>query len=286
MFNDSNLSVRNFRREGILNDSDTDESVADVENQSWYKIIADAVWDEPIKYGGATALCVGFADRSKGPNGEKKNEAKIVADCGVALGEQICADTGSPDVCDAVKTGKTIASMIPTYESGTGNSNTNTDTGVKVDSLEREREELDGLIGLFKRYDCSALTLEQRTDITDKLNELEPKFVSAGRKSEFDKIIGQMTCDVVKEFKCDNKDESVIKFVPNPICKPTFNQSWLKPVAIGGATGVGVGFAFNKIAKGPVTYSILAGIVAGGGVTYYLHSKVMKDYEEKLQEVS
>ena len=34
-----------------------------------------------------------------------------------------------------------------------------------------------------------------------------------------------------------------------------------------------VGFAFRKIARGPVTMSVLVGTVAGAGMTYYIKKK-------------
>ena len=266
MFNDSNLSVREFRREGLLSDGDTD-----LENSGWYRVIYDAISEDPTKFAISGATCYAMSNI--------KDDVKRTLDCTLKAGEQICKDTGSPDVCNAVKVGRAIVDALPD-----GNTDTNTNTGVTApDTLTTQ---LDVIVKSFGKLDCASMSENDRIKITNELNRLEPQFVEKGRKAEFDKILERMTCDVVKEFKCNNTDDSIKVFVPNPICKPCFKKAWLKPVAVGGATGVGVGFAFNKIAKGPVTYSIIAGLVAGGGVTYYLHNKVMKDYEAQIQEVS
>ena len=189
-------------------------------------------------------------------------------DCVVKVGKEICKDTGDADLCELVAkaelvndTSKALANNEPFPK----------DNQAIISSQKPDISLLlTDLITDFKDMDCSKMSDLEKEDLVNRLNELEQSFKLSGREAEFNLLIEKLKCDVVEEFKCGDID---VKFETEPVCNPKFIKVWGKPILVGSATGVCVGFGWYHIANGPATHSILAGIIAGAGMTYYLKNR-------------
>ena len=236
----NNLELLNFGYEGML--SDGGSAVID----KLYRHILE----RPTKL-----VSYGLCTASGGSYG----------DCVVKLGQEICKETADPELCEMVSKAEIVNDAAKAL--------------IKNDKVPATVPQVDisthlnSLVNEFSRFDCSALSEEQKDDLVNRLNSLENSFISQGRQSEFNRMIKKLSCNVVNEFKCGGKDATVTEFEVAPICKPKFITTWGKPLAIGGVTGVGVGIAWKKIARGSTTLSVLIGIAAGAGTTYYIKKK-------------
>ena len=259
---ENDLEVRNFRCEGLLDDGVSDSSAIEK--------LYDYLAEDPLGSSMKLTLC-GLSGKNMG-------------DCVVEVGKEACKSTGDTELCDMVEKAELVNEA---QKALLKKDDTPASTFPSADDSSREklRSELNGVLDVFKDVPCKELSSEQRLELTSLLNKYESGFRAADMQSEFEGIISKLKCDVVEEFKCGGKDDSVVQFVVDPICKPRFIHSWGRPVLTGGATGAIVGVGFHKIAKGPVTHSIIAGLIACAGVTYYLHNRVMTEYEEKMKEV-
>jgi len=238
---DNELSLRNFRKEGLL--SDADEGI--VNGKPWYDVVLDAASENYLKYGINSIGCAVSDNNFKS--------------CAVKLGEQICSDTGDPNVCQAVDVGKSLLSQSDI------NDNIPSVSAVSKDDL---RNSLNEVLNIYKDIPCEQLGSEKREELLKILNDYEPRFVEAGMQSEFNSAIGRLTCDVVKEYKCN--DSSLAKFESDPVCKSGFVKVWGKPIAIGGVSGAVAGVSWYKFVKKSFIQSSIAGVVTCGVVSYYL----------------
>jgi hypothetical protein len=231
------LELLNYGYGGMLSDSDT----------TILGELYDYILDNPLK---SIEL---LACTSKNP----------MSDCVVKLGKDLCKETGNTELCDMVQKAEIVNEaskvLIKKEEEPTAQIDIST--------------HLNNLVQEFGGIDCKNLTQSQKSELVKRLNSLEEMFISQNRKSEFNSMLNKLQCDVVEEFRCDDKDKSITKFEVAPNCKPKFLAVWGKPVAIGGATGVGVGFAWHKVFKGSTTSAVLLGLCSGGAMAYYMKKK-------------
>ena len=242
---ENNLELLNYRCDGMLSDGDS----------NFIEKIYDSILERPLKLANYGA-CVSLGGSHP--------------DCVLKLGKEICKETGDEEICDFVSKAEVVKdtaenlfnnNLLPLEQPNTASNEV-----PQVDIALR----LNSIVDDFKNYDCANMPDEKKVNLVNRLNELEPLFKTQNRQDEFNELIKKLNCDVIEEFKCNNELE---KFEVNPTCKPGFIKVWGKPLAIGSAAGVGVGFAFHKIAKGPATMSVLAGIIAGAGTTHYVKKK-------------
>jgi len=252
MFIHDELNVRSFRKEGLLSDEPADnkwyDGLVSVASNLWSKAQEDP-YGVGAKYGIEAVGCLGGN----------------AASC-VKMGEKLCDEEKEPIICGMATAGRLALSEDtppPTIKP------------INEDARNQElRSKLNEVLDIYKGIPCDELTSTMRDDLITKLNEYAPRFKDAGMESEFNSALKRLTCDVVKEYKCDGRDASVVQFTAEPVCRPSFMQAWGKPLAIGGVSGTAVGFGYHKIAKGPVTHSVIAGVLTCGVVTYYLRSNM------------
>jgi hypothetical protein len=250
---DGNLNIRNFRREGMLSD---EPEIPEVRN------LWDYIVDDPWETSAKVLLCTGLT--------EKSFDECFVDEC-----KSICNKNNDAECLDLVEKAETAieygkkAIELAKKNNGSGGT-TETDTEKAKAEM---RDKLNGLIAKFKEVPCSELTDAQKIELTNDLNKFESQFISAGLKAEFDSAISKLTCDVKAEFRCNDNDKDVVKFEPNPVCKPSFMEEWGKPLAIGTASGTAVGVCWYNFIKGSVGQSAIAGGITCGVVTYFLKKK-------------
>jgi len=232
--------------------------LSDGEN-SVFERVYDYILDNPTKllnYGACTS------------GGDSYN------DCVVKLGKEICRETNDSELCDLVRKAEVVNDTAKALLSNDFLPDTTPPLPVPQVDISTK---LNSLISDFKDIDCGKMSDADKNNLVHRLNNLELSFKTEGRESEFNFLIEKLKCDVVNEFKCGGEDANVVKFETNPRCKKSFVKVWSKPLMYGGATGVSVGFAWHNILKGPVTMSVLVGMIAGGGMTYYIKSRAEKE---------
>jgi hypothetical protein len=247
--------LKGYRRNRMLSDESVDET-------AFYEKIWNYILEDPL------GMYLTY-DKCKDTPG-KSNE-----DCLIEVGRKICDEVGDKEICDGIELAARVAvDAIKPKE-------------IEPDSPEAKEREKNKFINNarnvlleFANIDCSALTTEQRNTLTTRLNEQEALFIQAGLQNEFALIVSGLKCDVNKEFRCNNEDEKIKMFMPAPVCSLKFTDSWGKPLLYGGGVGAATGIVFNKLVKGSVMNSVLAGLVAGGATTYFFHSKAKKAHDD------